>query len=300
MPTVKAGNRICQPITQANCRRDSRTGSRSMVDLLLPSATRPTNALHPRAQSYSDSKSAARKFCRLGSRFSPGTFFFYLKFMETTAPFVAGVPVGDPNVPLDNTDSCRDLHRARDQRLTAGRVLIGPSDGGLASDSRPGFRPVNVANGMVRPCSGPASKRSWQGVPKKARHVTQAQCWNRRDRYRYRQELVSRRGSRSAWRDRPAPEVVSRPSGNTTRQPTALSHRHGGLRRRTQSEPQTHIAWPRRSADASQICAALLEGAEERLPRRGGDRGGGAAPDDEVRRNQDRRAARLAGAPPRA
>src|SRR5215813_756882 len=32
MPTVKAGNRICQPITQANCRRDSRTGSRSMVD----------------------------------------------------------------------------------------------------------------------------------------------------------------------------------------------------------------------------------------------------------------------------
>src|SRR5215467_15079307 len=34
MPTVKAGNRICQPITQANCRRDSRTGSRSMVDPL--------------------------------------------------------------------------------------------------------------------------------------------------------------------------------------------------------------------------------------------------------------------------
>jgi hypothetical protein len=28
------------------------------------------------------------------------------------------------------------------------------------------------------------------------------------------------------------------------------------------------IAWPRRSVDASQICAALLEGAEERLPRR--------------------------------
>jgi hypothetical protein len=50
------------------------------------------------------------------------------------------------------------------------------------------------------------------------------------------------------------------------RQSAALSHRHGGLRRRTPSEPQTHIAWPRRSADASQICAALLEGAEERLP----------------------------------
>src|SRR5262249_20260695 len=54
-----------------------------------------------------------------------------------------------------------------------------------------------------------------------------------------------------------------------------------------------------RSADASQICAALLERAEERLPRCRGDRRGGPTPDDEVRRNQDRRAARLAGAPPR-
>jgi len=26
-------------------------------------------------------------------------------------------------VPLDDTDSCRDLHRARDQWLSAGRVL---------------------------------------------------------------------------------------------------------------------------------------------------------------------------------
>src|SRR5262249_24567958 len=130
------------------------------------------------------------------------------------------------------------------------------------------IRPVS-ANGMVRPCSGPASKRSWQGAPK-TRSTPCHTSWNRRDRYRYRQELVSRRGSRSAWRDRPAPEVVSRPSGNTARQSAALSHRHGGLRRRTPSEPQTHIAWPRRSADASQICAALLEGAEERLPRRGG------------------------------
>src|SRR5215471_8588638 len=59
MPTVKAGNRMCQPITQANCRRDSRTGSRSMVDLLLPSATRRTNAPHPRAQAYSDAAAKA-------------------------------------------------------------------------------------------------------------------------------------------------------------------------------------------------------------------------------------------------
>jgi hypothetical protein len=32
--------------------------------------------------------------------------------------------------------------------------------------------------------------------------------------------------------------VVSRPSGNSARQSAALSHRHGGLRRRTPSEPQ--------------------------------------------------------------
>src|SRR5215470_1886919 len=60
MPTVKAGNRMCQPITQANCRRDNRTGSRSMVDPLLPSATRRTNAPHPCAQGYTDAAVKAR------------------------------------------------------------------------------------------------------------------------------------------------------------------------------------------------------------------------------------------------
>jgi hypothetical protein len=45
-----------------------------------------------------------------------------------------GVPVGDPNVPLDNTDSCRDVHRARDQRLSAGRVLIGCRRIGLSAE----------------------------------------------------------------------------------------------------------------------------------------------------------------------
>src|SRR5262245_37698645 len=107
-------------------------------------------------------------------------------------------------------------------------------------------------------------------------------------RYRYRQKLVSRRGFGSTWRDRTAPEVVPRLSRNTALQPAAVSDRHGGLRRRTPSEPQTHIAWPRRQADASQICASLRERAEERLPRCRGNRRGGAAPDHEVRRDQDR------------
>jgi hypothetical protein len=41
-----------------------------------------------------------------------------------------------------------------------------------------------TANGMVRPCSGPASKRSLQGRQRQgARHVTQAEFRNRRDRH---------------------------------------------------------------------------------------------------------------------
>ena len=45
---------------------------------------------------------------------------------------------------------------------------------------------------MVRPCSCPASKRSWQGAPKtrSTRHVSNTQYRDRRDRHRYRQELV--------------------------------------------------------------------------------------------------------------
>src|SRR5215471_6158115 len=59
MPTVKAGNRICQPITQANCRRDSRTGSRSMVGPLSPPATRRTNAPYPCDRGYTDAATEA-------------------------------------------------------------------------------------------------------------------------------------------------------------------------------------------------------------------------------------------------
>src|SRR6516162_8870269 len=147
----------------------------------------------------------------------------------------------------------------------------------------------------------PPAREAGKGRQRRgARHVTQAQCWNRRDRYRYRQELVSRRGSRSAWRDCPTPEVVARPSRNTARQPAAVSNRHGGLRRRTPSEPQTHIAWSQRSAHAGEVRAPVFEGTEERLPRCRGDRRGGATANNEVRRDQDRRTARLAGAAPRA
>src|SRR5262249_31971457 len=100
----------------------------------------------------------------------------------------------------------------------------------------------------------PPAREAGKGRQRRgARHVLQTQFCNRGDWYRYRQELVSRRGSGSAWRHRAAPEVVPQPSRNTARQPAAVSDWHGGLRRRTPSEPQTHIAWSRRSADASYV-----------------------------------------------
>jgi hypothetical protein len=56
-------------------------------------------------------------------------------------------------------------------------------------------------------------------------------------------------------------------------------------------QPQAAEAWARCPADACEVRAPLLEGPEERLPRRGGDRRGGAASDHEVCRDQDRRPA---------
>ena len=107
-----------------------------------------------------------------------------------------------------------------------GSVILAVAGYDYNSDWTPllaGLSPAGMAASLaalVRPCFGLASKRSWQGAPKtRSTPSHQAQFWNRRDRYRYRQELVSRRGSRSAWHDRPAPEVVSWPSRNTVRQP---------------------------------------------------------------------------------
>src|SRR5262249_7797217 len=61
------------------------------------------------------------------------------------------------------------------------------------------------------------------------------------------------------------------------------------------SQSEAEVIGSRRSADASEVCTAVLKGAEERLPRRRGDRRGGPAPDHEVCGNEDRRTARPAG-----
>src|SRR5216684_6136780 len=113
-------------------------------------------------------------------------------------------------------------------------------------------------NGMVRPCSCPASNRAGKGRQRQiARHVSDSQYRNRRDRHRYRQELVPRRGPRCARRHRAAAKVVAWPSGSAARQYTALPDRHGSLRRCTSPEPQTRIAWARCQVDAGQICPPL-------------------------------------------
>src|SRR5712671_2475132 len=89
----------------------------------------------------------------------------------------------------------------------------------------------------------PASEAGKGRQRRGARHVSDSQYRNRRDRHRYRQELVPRRGPRCARRHRAAAKVVAWPSGSAARQYTALPDRHGSLRRCTSPEPQTRIAW---------------------------------------------------------
>ena len=103
---------------------------------------------------------------------------------------------------------------------------------------------------------------------------------------------------RSAIAPRPSRPTFAWPGGDTVRQHASLPDRHGGLCRSPSSQPPAQLAWPRCSADAGEVRPRLLEGAEERLPRRGGDRRGGPAPDDEVRGHEDRRSIGPAGAAP--
>src|ERR1700736_3282297 len=98
--------------------------------------------------------------------------------------------------------------------------------------------------------------RSRQG----ARHVSETQRSDRRDRHRYRQKLVPHRGPRSPRCHRAAAEVVTRPGGNAARQPAAVLDRYGGLRRRASSQSQAPNAWPRRPPDAGEIRAPYSKG----------------------------------------
>src|SRR4051812_16885168 len=118
---------------------------------------------------------------------------------------------------------------------------------------------------MVRPCSGPAGTRSWQGgAQDKEQTMSQkldaspavigidiGKNWFHIIGQNQRGGIVT------------AAEVVTRPGGNATRQPAAVLDRHGGLRRRASPQSQAANAWPRRPLDAGEIRAPLFEGTEE-------------------------------------
>jgi hypothetical protein len=102
-------------------------------------------------------------------------------------------------------------------------------------------------------------------VKKHFRERAPTQNCHRRDRHRYRQELVPRRGPGCAQRHRATAKVVAWRSGSAARQYTALPDRHGSLRRRTSLEPQTRIAWARCRVDAGQICPPLYRARMRRM-----------------------------------
>src|ERR1700682_5743632 len=106
----------------------------------------------------------------------------------------------------------------------------------------------------------PASEAGKGHQRQGARHVSDTQYRDRRDRHRYRQVLVPRRGPQCARRHRAAAKVVAWPSRSAARQYTALPNRHGSLRRRTSPEPQTPIAVSRCQVDAGQICPPYSKG----------------------------------------
>ena len=156
---------------------------------------------------------------------------------------------------------------------------------------------MKSANGMVRPCSCPASDKLARGAKTRSTPWLQtAQSAIAVIGIDIGKNSFHVVGLDESWRNRAASEVVAWPGGSTLCQYAAVPDRHGGLRRCASSQSQAQGAWARCAADAGEVRATLFQGTEERLPRRGGDRRGGAAADDEVRGDQDRRSARPAGA----
>src|SRR5260370_37496821 len=67
------------------------------------------------------------------------------------------------------------------------------------------------------------ARQAGKGRPRQgARHVSETQLSDRRDRHRYRQELVPHRGPRSARRNRAAAEVVTLLGGITALDPSSV------------------------------------------------------------------------------
>ena len=107
--------------------------------------------------------------------------------------------------------------------------------------------PRMSVNGMVRPCSCPASAKLAKGRQSKEHAMSEtAHSRSGRSRRRYRQELISCCGLRSARCDRPASEVVAWPGGRTLCQPKVVHRRELTLcamaNQRTWLRHEAHLA----------------------------------------------------------
>src|SRR6266536_1193594 len=112
---------------------------------------------------------------------------------------------------------------------------------------------------LAPPASEPCQGRQSQG----ARYVSATQHDDRRDWYRYRQELVPRCGSRSVRCHCAAAEVVTWPGGITVCQHAALPDRDGGLRRIpgtliSRSQPTSRWAMASISPDKASITGLVV------------------------------------------
>src|SRR5262249_20746329 len=141
---------------------------------------------------------------------------------------------------------------------TGASIVIEPLDGKLKVSDNPLMEWSGRAPTVPARQTGLGQQRAG------ASHVQQAQwCNHQRDWHRYRQELVPPHWSGPARRDRAAAEVVARAGGGAARQRATVLDRDGSLRRGPSLEPQAAGAWARCPADAGEVRAPVLEGAEE-------------------------------------
>ena len=75
-----------------------------------------------------------------------------------------------------------------------------------------------------------------------------------------------------------ASEVVAWPDRSTAGHYAPVPDQHGSVRWCASSQSEAAGVWSRRPIDAREVCAPVLKGTEERLPRCRGDRRGRPAP----------------------
>ena len=123
---------------------------------------------------------------------------------------------------------------------------------------------------------------------------------HRDDRDRPREEQLQPGGAGRHGGGGASPSLFPREARGVPRRAAAVCGGDGGLLRGASPRAGLRDARPRGAADVAGIRPALCEGAEERRPRCGSDRGGGDAADHAVRGAEVGGAARPADAAPGA